>query len=294
LNDLLSDHIFPAKEDGSAPRLCPTCKKGKLSLKLGKFGAFIGCENYPDCRHTHQLSEAASGKAGEQSTEDNILGVHPDTGQDVMLKSGRFGPYVQMGEGKEAKRTGLPKGWAPETIDFEKALKLLSLPREVGPHPDGGKVITAGLGRYGPFVLHDGKYANMPDVEELFTIGLNRAVDLLAAKAASGGRRGAATVLKALGAHPDGGAISVKDGRYGPYVNHAKINATLPKDLKPEDVTLEQALEMIAAKAAKGPKKKPAAKKKPAVKKKPAAKKPTATKPAAKKKPAVKKKPAAE
>ncbi len=289
LNDLLADHIFPAKEDGSDPRLCPTCKKGKLSLKLGKFGAFIGCEDYPECRHTHQLSEAATGKAGSASNEDKVLGVHPETGLDVVLKSGRFGPYVQMGDGKESKRTGLPKGWAPETIDFEKALKLLSLPREVGPHPDGGKTITAGLGRYGPFVLHDGKYANMPDVEELFTIGLNRAVDLLAAKAAAGGRRGAATVLKALGNHPDGGEVSVKDGRYGPYVNHAKINATLPRDVKPEDVTLEQALEMIAAKAAKGTKKKPVRKKAPA-KKKPAAKK----KPVAKKKPAAKKKPVAK
>ncbi len=287
LNELLGDHIFPAKEDGSDPRLCPTCKKGRLSLKLGKFGAFIGCENYPECRHTHQLSEAATGKAGENSNEDNILGTHPETQLDVVLKSGRFGPYVQMGEGKEAKRTGLPKGWEPESIDLEKGIKLLSLPREVGPHPEGG-IITAGLGRYGPFVLHEGKYANMPDVEELFTIGLNRAVDLLAAKAASGGRRGAATVLKALGDHPDGGAISVRDGRYGPYVNHGKINATLPKDLKPEDVSLEQALEMIAAKAAKGTKKKvvkkktvakkKTVKKKTAVKKKPAAKKPAAKK----------------
>ncbi len=273
LNELLADHIFPPKEDGSDPRLCPTCKKGQLSLKLGKYGAFIGCSDYPECRHTHQLAQAANGNT-DAPDADNVLGTHPDTGLDVVLKSGRFGPYVQMGDGKEAKRTGLPKGWTPESITLEKALQLLSLPREVGPHPDGGAMITAGLGRYGPFVLHDGKYANMPDVEELFTIGLNRAVDLLAAKAAGGGRRGAATVLKALGNHPDGGAVTVKDGRYGPYVNHAKINATLPKDLKPEDVTLEKALEMIAAKAATGgKKKKPATKKKPAAKKKPATKK---------------------
>ncbi len=281
LNELLADHIFPAKEDGSDPRLCPTCKKGQLSLKLGKYGAFIGCSNYPECRHTHQLAQAASGDTNGGDA-DNVLGVHPDTGLDVVLKSGRFGPYVQMGEGKEAKRTGLPKGWTPHDMTLEKALQLISLPREIGPHPDGGGMITAGLGRYGPFVLHEGKYANMPDVEELFSIGLNRAVDLLAAKAASGGRRGAATVLKALGDHPDGGAITVRDGRYGPYVNHAKINATLPKDLKPEEVTLEKALELIAAKA--GAKKKPAVKKKAAPKKKPAAKK----KVAPKKKPAKK------
>ncbi len=282
LNELLADHIFPAREDGSDPRLCPTCKKGQLSLKLGKFGAFIGCSDYPECRHTHQLAQAASGNTDSPDT-DNVLGVHPDTGLEVVLKSGRFGPYVQMGEGKEAKRTSLPKGWTPDGMTFEKALQLLSLPREVGPHPEGGAMITAGLGRYGPFVLHEGKYANMPDVEELFTIGLNRAVDLLAAKAANGGRRGAASVLKALGEHPEGGAVTVKDGRYGPYVNHAKINATLPKDLQPGDVTLEKALEMIAAKAAGARKKKAPAKKKPA------AKKPAAKKPAAKKKPAASK-----
>ncbi len=281
LNDLLADHIFPPRQDGSDPRLCPTCKQGKLSLKLGRYGAFIGCENYPECRHTHQLSEAATGKAAEQATNDGVLGIHPETGLEVVLKSGRFGPYVQMGEGKEAKRTGLPKGWSAESVDLDRAVQLLSLPREVGEHPEGG-MITAGLGRYGPFVLHEGKYANLPDVEELFTIGLNRAVDLLAQKAASGGRRGAATILKALGEHPDGGPVSVRDGRYGPYVNHARTNATLPKDLKPEDVTLEQALELIAAKASKGGRKKTTAKKttakkKTATKKKTTAKKKTAT-----------------
>ncbi len=273
LNELLADHIFPPKEDGSDPRLCPTCKKGRLSLKMGRYGAFIGCSDYPECRHTHQLAQAANGNT-DTPDADRVLGTHPETGLDVVLKSGRFGPYVQMGDGKEAKRTGLPKGWTAEGMSLEKALQLLSLPREVGPHPDGGAMITAGLGRYGPFVLHEGKYANIPDVEELFTIGLNRAVDLLAAKAAGGGRRGAATVLKTLGDHPDGGAVTVKDGRYGPYVNHAKINATLPKGLKPEDVTLEKALEMIAAKAAAGGKKKKStAKKKPAAKKKPVTRK---------------------
>jgi len=203
LNDLLADHIFPPREDGKDARECPTCNKGRLSLKLGKYGAFIGCSNYPDCRHTHQLADAANGHAADPAEADNVLGQHPDTGLDVVLKSGRFGPYVQMGEGKEAKRSSLPKGWAPESIDLEKALKLLSLPRHVGDHPDGG-AISAGLGRYGPFVLHAGKYANLSDIEEVFDVGLNRAVDILAAKAA-GGRRGAATVLKELGEHPDGG-----------------------------------------------------------------------------------------
>lgn len=268
LNDLLEDHIFPEKEDGSERRLCPTCGAGQLSLKVGKFGAFIGCSNYPECRHTQQLNTATNGEA-QLPEGDGVLGEDPETGEQVVLKSGRFGPYIERGEGDDRKRASIPKGWAPAEIDLPKALKLLSLPREVGAHPESGKMITAGLGRYGPFVLHDGMYANLPDVEEVFEVGLNRAVDLIAQKAAGGGRgRNAATVLAQLGDHPDGGAVTVRDGRYGPYVNHAKINATLPNDLKPESVTLEMALELIAAKQAKGPKKKPsrAAAKKPKAK----------------------------
>ncbi len=252
LNELLGDHIFPPREDGSDPRQCPTCGTGQLSLKLGKFGAFIGCSNYPECKHTAQLADAVNGQ-NDQSSGDGELGVDPDTGETVYLKSGRFGPYVQRGDGgKEAKRSSLPKGWDPADMDLEKALRLLALPREVGTHPETGTAITAGIGRYGPFVHNDGKYANLPDVEEVFSVGLNRAIDLLAAKAAGGGRRGSPAVLKTLGDHPDGGPVTVRDGRYGPYVNHGKINATLPKDANPEEVTLEQALELIANKAASG------------------------------------------
>lgn len=279
LNDALGDHIFPAREDGTDSRLCPTCGKGRLSLKLGKFGAFIGCENYPECKHTAQLSDSATGQATEK-TGDDELGPDPDSGEMVFLKSGRFGPYVQRGEGKEVKRSSIPKTWEVDSIDLAKALKLLALPREVGAHPETGTAITAGLGRYGPFVLHDGKYANLPDVEEVFTVGLNRAVDLLAAKAAGGGRRNAPAVVKSLGDHPDGGPITVRDGRYGPYVNYGKINATLPKDSKPEDVTLEQALELIAAKAGS---KKSKAKPKAKAKAKPKAKAKAKAKPKAKK-----------
>ena len=261
LNEMLGDHIFPVREEGVDPRQCPTCGKGRLSLKLGKFGAFIGCENYPECKHTAQLSDSATGNTADTPDNNGELGVDPETDEMVFLKTGRFGPYVQRGDGKEAKRSSIPKGWEVSSIDLEKALKLLALPREVGAHPETGTMISAGLGRYGPFVLNDGKYANLPDVEEVFTVGLNRAVDLLAAKAAGGGRRNAPAVLKTLGDHPDGGPITVRDGRYGPYVNHDKINATLPKDAKPEEVTLEQALELIAAKAASGGKKaKPKAK----------------------------------
>jgi DNA topoisomerase-1 len=297
LNEMLASHIFPERADGSDPRLCPTCGNGQLSLKLGKFGAFIGCSNYPECRHTMQLSDAATGNT-EQAAGDGILGVDPESGENVLLKSGRFGPYVQLGEGAEPKRSSLPKGWTPGTLTLEQALQLLKLPRIVGDHPETGKTISAGLGRYGPFILHDGTYANLPDVEEVFTVGLNRAVDLLAAKAAGGGRfgkggvRGTPAAIKTF--EHDDGAISVREGKYGPYVNQGKVNATLPKTVTPADVTLEQALELIKARAeasgAKKPARKAAAKKAPAKKtaakadgtKKAPAKKPAAKKPAKK------------
>ncbi|KKB09510.1 type I DNA topoisomerase [Devosia chinhatensis] len=289
LNDLLADHIFPAKEDGSDPRKCPTCGTGTLSLKLGKFGAFIGCSNYPECKHTMQLSDAASGQSSDAAAGDGVLGTDPESGEEVHLKTGRFGPYVQLGDGKEPKRSSLPKGWEPAALTLEKALQLLSLPREVGLHPETGLPISAGLGRYGPFILHDGKYANLPDVEEVFTVGINRAVDLIAQKAAGGGRGGRGAAVAAIQTFEhDGGPITVRAGRYGPYVNQGKVNATLPKDVKPEEVTLEQAIAMIAAKAEAGGGKKKAAAPKKAAAKKPAAKK-TPAKKAAPKKAAAKK-----
>ena len=295
LNESLKDHIFPAKADGSDPRRCPNCGTGELSLKLGKFGAFIGCSNYPECKYTMQLSDAATG-ATEAVPGDGILGTDPESGQNVLLKSGRFGPYVQLGDGDEPKRSSLPKGWSPDSLTLERALSLLALPRAVGLHPETGKPISAGIGRYGPFILHEGTYANLPDVEEVFSVGLNRAVDLLAQKKAGGGRFGrSATPIAAIKTfeHADG-VISVRDGRYGPYVNQGKVNATLPKTVQPADVSLEQALELIAERAAKAgggrkPARKAAAKKAPAKKAatKVAAKK-TTDKPAAKKAPAKK------
>jgi DNA topoisomerase-1 len=235
-----------------------------------------------------QLSDAATG-ATEAAPGDGILGVDEETGLNVLLKSGRFGPYVQLGDGDEPKRSSLPKGWTPDSLTLEKAKQLLALPRAVGLHPETGKPISAGIGRYGPFILHEGTYANLPDVEEVFSVGLNRAVDLLAQKVAGGGRFGrSATPIVAIKTfeHADG-AISVRDGRYGPYVNQGKVNATLPKSTKPEDVTLEQALELLAERASKTGGKKPTAKKAPAKKapaKKAAAKKPAVKKAAPKKK----------
>lgn len=257
LNEELAPLIFPAREDGANPRACPKCGNGNLSLKLGKFGAFVGCSNYPECNYTRQLGDAANGNAGEAALEDGtkVLGKDPYTSEEITLRSGRFGPYVQRGDGKEAKRASLPKGWAADSIDHEKALALLALPRDVGQHPESGKMISAGIGRYGPFVLHDGTYANLESVEDVFSIGINRAVSLIAEKQSKGraGRNGGTpAALKSLGQHPDGGEITVRDGRYGPYVNWAKVNATLPKGKDPQSVTFDEALAMIAEKAAKG------------------------------------------
>jgi DNA topoisomerase-1 len=252
LNEELAPLVFPAREDGSDPRVCPRCGTGKLSLKLGRNGAFVGCSNYPECGYTRQFgAEAGDGADGE--TADRPLGKDPYTSEEIVLKSGRFGPYVQRGDGKEAKRASLPKGWKPEEMDHEKALALLSLPRDVGKHPETGKMISAGIGRYGPFVLHDGTYANLDSVEDVFSIGLNRAVTVIAEKknrfAKGGSGRAAPAALKDLGEHPDGGKVTVRDGRYGPYVNWGKVNATLPKGTDPQSIELDKALELIAAKA---------------------------------------------
>ena len=287
LNESLGAHIFPAKEDGSDPRECPLCHQGQLSLKTSRFGAFIGCERYPDCKYTRPVA-SPSAEDGSAESGDRELGIDPETGQPVQLKIGRFGPYVEITppEGDKPKRSSLPKGWSPASLTLDQALRLLALPREVGVHPEDGKMITAGLGRYGPFVLHAGTYANVSDIDEVFEVGLNRAVALLAEKRAGRPGRGAATApLKDLGAHPETGEpIHVMAGRFGPYVKSGKINATLPKGTAPEDLTLEDALPLLAAKAGAAPKKKaPAAKKAAAPKKAAAAKKPAAKKAPAKK-----------
>nr|WP_303706210.1 type I DNA topoisomerase [Brevundimonas naejangsanensis] len=290
LNDALGPHIFPDKGDGTDPRECPVCHEGQLSLKTSRFGAFIGCSRYPECKYTRPVASPDAAEGGAESG-DRELGVDPATGQPVHLKIGRFGPYVETTppDAEKPKRSSLPKGWTPASMDLEKALRLLSLPRDVGPHPEDGKMITASLGRYGPFVAHAGTYANVADIEEVFDVGLNRAVALLAEKRAGrAGRASAAAPLKELGAHPETGeAVQVMAGRYGPYVKSGKINATLPKGTAPEDMTMEAALPLLAAKAGAAPKKKAPAKKaaakKPAAKKEPAAKKPAAKKAPAKK-----------
>lgn len=185
LNEELAPLVFPAREDGSDPRSCPTCGTGMLSLKLGKYGAFVGCSNYPECKYTRQLGGDANGESAA-ADEPKSLGKDPFTGEEITARTGRFGPYVQRGEGKEAKRASLPKGWTVDTLDHEKAVALLSLPRDIGQHPETGKMISAGIGRYGPYVSHDGTFANLENAEEVFSVGLNRAVSVLADKQSKG------------------------------------------------------------------------------------------------------------
>jgi DNA topoisomerase-1 len=270
LNELLGPHIFPLRPDGGDPRQCQSCGTGQLSIRLGKFGAFIGCSNYPECRYTRQLSASANAEAGMEDGTRR-LGVDPETGLEVTLRSGRFGPYVQLGEpvdGEKPKRSSLPRGVAPDDVDLEKALALLSLPREVGRHPESGEPIVAGIGRYGPYVQHGKTYANLEAGDDVLVLGLNRAVTLIADKTAKGPGRGrfGADPGRVIGEHPNGGSITVKKGRYGPYVTHNGVNATLPREKTPEALTLAEAVALIEARAARGdvPKRRAPARKAPA------------------------------
>ena len=283
LDRTLGPHLFPEKADGSDPRGCPVCNTGRMGLKSSKYGPFLGCSNYPECRHTRPLTVAEEGEDG--ATGDRELGIDPVTGETVFLKTGRFGVYVQLGEGEKPKRSSLPKGWSAPDMDLEKGLRLLRLPREVGNHPEDGKPILAGIGRFGPFVLHNGTYANLSNPDEVFDVGVNRAVDLIATKRS--GRRPETAALAELGVHPtDGQPIRVLSGKYGPYIKHGATNANVPRGADPLSVTLEQAVALLAEREAKGGgKKKPAraakAKAEPKVagaKKAPAKKKPAAAK----------------
>jgi DNA topoisomerase-1 len=252
LDEMLAPHLFPPRTDGTDPRKCPSCEGGRLSLKLGKFGAFIGCSNYPECRFTRTLSVPGE---GDPENGHKRLGEDPATGLEVTLRSGRFGPYVQLGEavdGEKPKRAGLPRGLSPDDVDLDRALRLLALPREVGRHPETGEPIRAGVGRFGPYVQHGKSYASLETGDDVLTIGLNRAVTLIAEKQLKGksGRRFGPDPGRPLGDHPTkGGAIAAKNGRYGPYVSHDGINATLPRDKTPDTITLDEAVALIDARA---------------------------------------------
>ncbi|HEX8585171.1 MAG TPA: type I DNA topoisomerase [Allosphingosinicella sp.] len=301
LDEFLAPWLFPDRDDGSDARVCPACGDGRLALRGGRFGAFVACSNYPECKFTRRFGQG--GEEGAVDSGPEILGQHPETGQDISRKTGRFGPYIEMGEAKEAKRASIPKD-AGE-LDLDLAVRLLSLPRTIGAHPETGEAITASIGRYGPYLAHNGKYAKLTSTADVFETGMNAAVVKLAEAAAGGGRgRGAAREpLKVLGAHPRTELeIKLMEGRFGPYVTDGTTNATLPKSIEPDGLTLEEAAQLIDERAAKGPPpkkgRKPPAKKPAAKKAAPAAaKEPAAKKPAAKKAPAKKtapKKPAAK
>ena len=296
IDEVLSPHLYPPQEDGSNPRLCPHCGEGRLSMRTARSGgAFIGCSNYPECRYTRPFGPPDPDAENRAiPPEGKLLGT--DDGDEIRVFDGRFGPYVQRGqpteEVKKPPRQSVPKEWPAEDVDLPQALRLLSLPREVGPHPEDGVMVWANIGRYGPYLKHaestsfkGGTNANLETVEDVFTVGMNRAVELLAQKVASrGGRGAAAKPLRELGEHPQaGGPVNVMNGKYGPYVKWDKLNATIPDTVTPEDLTMAQAVDLLDERAAKAGKKAPSTKKKAAPKKKTAAKKkPAARKPAAK------------
>ena len=257
LNEMLGSHIFPAKEDGSDPRGCPSCAAGQLSLKLGKFGAFIGCSNYPECKFTRTLAQAAAGEAPAVDGERpgvRMLGFDPETGEEITARDGRFGPYLQLGEAEKPKRSSIPKGLNASEITLEQAVALLSLPREVARHPESKEPIVAGIGRFGPYVQHGKMYASLTRDDDILSIGANRAIDLIITKEQGGGGRfGSTEPGRPLGDHPDGGLVSVKSGKFGSYVNWGKINATIPKGTNAEAVTLPDAIALLAARAAAAP-----------------------------------------
>ena len=279
LDEELGPHFFKSDENGALIRGCPNCADGRLGLKLGKFGAFVGCSNYPDCKFTRQLANGDDDNTNGAVT-DTELGIDPATNLPIYLRNGPYGPYVQIGdpETKKPKRASLPKGADASQLDLQAALGLLALPRDIEPHPETGDMIQAGIGRYGPYLKYQGRYTSLPSEDDVLTVGINRAVDLLAESAKKAGRL--------LGEHPAGGQVHVKAGRFGPYVEHNKLRATLGKAHDMADITLETALELLATKLAKGgATKKAVAKKstKKATAKKAATKKVAAKKPAAQK-----------
>jgi len=250
LNDFFGPRLFPPREDGSDPRACPLCGDGRMSIKFGRYGAFVGCSNYPECRHTRPLSAQLAEPTEKPEAKERLLGIDPETGEEVRLLRGPYGPYVQRGEGETLKRSSLPPGLDPDEVDLEIARAVLALPREIGRHPETGKPIEAGINRYGPYIRHD-RFVRLGADDDVLTIGMNRAMALLD-EAQSKGRSGP-QVLRELGAHPkDKKPITVQKGRFGPYVRHGKTNASLPKGKAPEELSVDEAVELLAKREARG------------------------------------------
>ena len=248
----LADLFFPKNEENTNAqpnRKCPTCSNGNLGLELGRYGAFIGCSNYPECKFTKQIAKNENKEENNANEtfipeNDGVLGIDPETGLKVIIKKGPYGIYLQLGEEKKPKRTSIPKLVEASTIDLDKALSFLSLPRLIGKHPETGQDISAGIGRYGPYLKYDINFISIPADETVINIGLNHAVVLIGENSQKLG--------KVLGDHPDGnGKVLAKSGRFGPYVEYNKIRATLPKSISLEEIDLDRAIELIVAKAAK-------------------------------------------
>ncbi len=281
LDEFLGDWLFPPKADGSDPRLCPRCGEGRLALRGSRNGPFVGCSNYPDCAYTRQFVGGASADAAVDDTGE--MGVHPESGEPVVRKTGRFGPYLESTVGGEVKRASIPDDMGELTLDL--AVQLLSLPRVIGAHPETGEPIEAAIGRYGPYLRHQGKYARLANTAEVFETGMNAAVAKLADAANRGPKRGTREPLKVLGPHPVSGLeLKLMEGRYGAYVTDGTTNATVPKGMDGQALELDEAVRLVDERAAKAPAKKT---------RKPAAKKTAAKKPATKAKPAAKAKPKA-
>jgi len=283
LNELLEVTLYPGEGTLEERRKCPKGDGGELSLKLGKFGAFVGCSHYPDCNYTRQIMENDGAAASGGFDEPKILGKYPETGEDITLKKGPYGFYLQVGEAvkaakgekaKKPKRASIPKARDPQTVDLAIALDLLSLPRDVGIHPETNKKIVANIGPYGPYIRHDAKFTSLKGDDDVLTVTLERAVQIIKEAPVKKG----AEPLRVIGDHPESGeSVAVYDGRYGPYVKHQKVNASLPKTESADNITMETAIELLDAQAAKKgggkAKKKSATKKKVPAKKKPATKK---------------------
>ena len=245
----LAELFFPSDDikNGTPNRQCPTCSNGNLGLELGKYGAFLGCSNYPECKFTKQIASNQDENNDNENFipgNDGVLGVDPTTGLSVLIKKGPYGIYLQLGDEKKPKRTSIPRLVSAKDINLEKALAFLSLPRLIGQHPESGQDISAGIGRYGPYLKYDINFISLPADETVINLGLNHAVVLIAENSEKLG--------KVLGDHPDGsGKIFVKSGRFGPYVEHNKLRATLPKDITIEELNLDKAIELLIAKAAR-------------------------------------------
>ena len=249
IDPILESVFFPKDDQGEVIRVCSNCENGRLGLKVGRFGAFIGCSNYPECRYTRPVGQESDEQQEALANGDRHLGVDPETGLPVLVRKGPYGAYIQLGdaETKKPKRGAIPKKMEIPSLTLEQGLGLLHLPREIGIHPDSGEMISTGIGRYGPFIRFGSTYISIPDDDSVLTIGLNFAIDTIAKSGKTAGRN--------MGDHPDGGVIMLKSGRFGPYVEHDKIRATIPKAFDPDSLTLDEAVELIAKKKAKGPSK---------------------------------------